>query len=77
MIASTRFTFKPDRLAALDRQQARAAGRDDVFDDHQRLALAKRPFDELARAVLLRFLANHHAAERHVLACRRASGSPR
>ena len=59
--------LQADRFAALDRQQARAAGGDDVFDDDQRLARAKRPFDELARAVLLGFLANHHAAERQAL----------
>ena len=67
MIARTRLHLQADCFAVLDRQQARAAGRDDVFDDHDRLAGLERAFDELAGAVLLGFFANHDAAQRQAL----------
>ena len=72
MIASTRWTFSPTA------SQRSIASRLEppVVTTSSTIAIdspaRNGPFDELARAVLLRFLANHHAAERNVLARRPA-----
>src|SRR5262245_29723977 len=50
--------FQPMCLGFLNGRQRAAAGGDDVFDDHNRIAFLNGPFNVATGAVLLRLLAH-------------------